>query len=211
MRVALALISIFALGCAEPTAKSGPQLRYDGIGVDQDKIPLVFAIKLTNEGDTPAVMDRMALKVDRVMPLFDDEAVGDMPKGFDADVTLLVGSGGTFRQHVPGQTVSVEAGATSDVHGAIKWAVPTTAAPMIAFVSGRLIFRNGDATVYESQPYVFMLQSQPGSIDLVEAAVAKNQHQLPDLLKTLRGIPGKRTARFVEFLHRLESLPAQTM
>jgi hypothetical protein len=185
MRIAAAAILLFALGCSEP-ANSGPQLRYTGIGINQETIPLVFALKLANDGDAPAVMDRMALRVNRVMPLYDEDAVGDVPEGFDADVTLLAGSGGTIRQILPGQTVSVAPGETSNVHGAIKWAVPATAAPMIAFVSARLIFRNGDALVYESQPFVFMLQSQPGSIALVEAAVGKNQHQLPGLLRRSR-------------------------
>ena len=143
--IRFATLLICLIGCSQSPAK----LRLDGVGISEDTVPLVFALKLTNEGGTTAKVDGVAATFLTHSRYGTTVAMADSPKDLDCSVE--------FRD-----VVLISPGETVDVPCVLKWKVDEFPPPMLAIVTAT--FATGPVVI-ESKPLSFILQSRPGLLD----------------------------------------------
>jgi hypothetical protein len=211
MRPALLLLTFLAVGCSQPKPPvlSGPQLRFVGVGVNHTTFPMPFAIKVRNDGDPPAYVDDAQIFVATKTLLYDDETSrGSVPDGFDCDVIVFSNRPGTEGKLVPlprGEAIEIAPGATVDVLGAVQWAVPADAPPMLAIVRASFAAMNDGKVVAQGDERLYVLQSREGAVEAVRNSTTTDGDEARAVLKGLRALDGERSRGFVELLESIQA------
>jgi hypothetical protein len=185
MRSAL-LIAVMAAGCSSQPAR----LRVDKVGIAEDAVPLVLALRVTNEGGTTAVVESADVTFLKKAVIAPQEALSGVPQTLDCVPV--------FKN---GDRVEIAPGATEELYFALVWQLGDNPPPALALVKASVTINPNQAT---SPPMSFILQSYPGQLDAAVSREPAPEQDKP-LLELMEEFDGKRSDGFMRLLHSLEA------
>jgi hypothetical protein len=197
-----AVLSLCTVGCGQ-SSESGPHLQYIDTGLDQRVCPLVFALKLTNEGDAPVVVDNVRFQITSRTLLYDN-AGDEFPNEFNCELALVDDDHPAAPFLLPSDSISIAPGEVRDVRGVIRWIVPADAPPMLAIICAELIPIRDGAEIIRTEPVIMFLQSGPGALDAVRLSTTTNREQAAQVVAGLRAIEGKRSFEFEDLIRSID-------
>jgi len=167
IRRTLPLSVLLALGCAaDPPPPS--RLHFTAVGFAEERVPMVFGLRLENRGASPVELDNVRVAV--AENLLMTTATRLPVESIASEIHLLreePAPDGAYEPLQEGKSITVQPGKTAELKCAYQWHLDGDEPPMAAILRGTFAVKHGDEQLARSEPLLFVVQSREGALEAI--------------------------------------------